>query len=513
MHTSSNIRSQSPYPLFTHTHTQVPQYQVTESSGDAVRHNSPPLFVPDSRTPLVASVQPPQLTYGETPFTSPGNQAAASALVSHQLSFPSSSAVTSYTVHPPATRTGGHHMMPAQYTGQVNAVPLSAYNPTYLVTQSNQLLDQHKQHLFKPDRHYGNHQPQPQQYQNQQQLSLRHPGSDLIETEFLPSFQLPSGDYVSLQTVVHHQPSINTPQSPEIVSPHQQGTAALSIQEVSNLLNFGSMQQPVADVNNSPKNGFIASRYYHTDGSSSVVQQSPNSYDETIYQHQQQNEERINAANRQALLSAQQAIDTAPFATSQPDPVGDSTIFVTRSPEQRASEAEADAAHQRHQQRLAEHAASDMRIYVPDEDYSAEQVCNNIMACGHRNIMSKYNALTQSMSTISQSDTFHKRSDDFAAIDNAKAVDDSESSPTTAHNATDVTETYDESETVVIVTDGTMMATKRTPQRTEAVNLDASTSTEMSELTVTNPALESSNNIAIIVQENETSSEVAEADK
>lgn len=370
---------------------QIPQYQVTESTNDqhAVRNslgasNSPPLFMPDmNKMPLSVVPAQQQFTHADPQFSSPGNQPAASALVQHQLTFPSpSSAIAasetaaSYATHlkynqqmlqPYQQRPSAQH--PQAMAG---AHSMAAYNPTYLVQQSNHLFDQHKQHLFKPDRQY--------LHQHQQRT---HPlVADLIESEFLPSYQLPSGDYVP-HHVVHQQ------QQPQQITnePANPAVNALTVQEVSNLLNYGTIhqQEPLASeaqTSGQQQVGFVASNFFQQAQPNTAALISGNNggggfYDDSIYRHQQQNEERINEANRLqiALLQQQQVAELEPALTVTHRPAGDeSTIFVTRSPEQRASEAEAESAHQRHQLRLAEQMGTDMRIYVPDEDYSAEQV-------------------------------------------------------------------------------------------------------------------------------------------
>lgn len=288
-----------------------------------------------------------------------------------------------------------------QFAGQMNSVPLAAYNPTYLVTQSNQLFDQHKQHLFKPERH--------QYVQQQQQPNtavLRSPPSAeaSIEGEFLPSYQLPSsGDYVQLHSnnpppqhtqqpnraIFNRAPSSSSfpsglqyhPQVSSIEIQQQPVSAALSAQEVSNLLNYGSLQLPTIDEHRTNDDGFVASNFYQSNNKNPPsLTGDITGNEDTIYRHQQENEERINEATRQQslLIATEQRLNAdRKFAlpTKRPEPT-ESTIFVTRTPELRASEAEAESAQKRQQQRIAEHlaAVSDIRIYVPDEDYSVDQV-------------------------------------------------------------------------------------------------------------------------------------------
>lgn len=323
--------------------------------------------------------QQPQYTLTDPQFSSPGDQPSASALVQHQLSFPSSSspadsAAASYATHLKYNQQMLQPFHQHPTAQQLSSAPMAAYNPTYLVQQSNQLFDHHKQHLFKPDRQY--------LHQHQPQATRTHLISDLIESEFLPSFQLPSGEYAPVEQsaaihhVVHHQKNAN----PQLDDP---AVNVLTVQEVSNLLNFGTMNHERAAATGQTASagqqqvGFVASNFFQQPNTAALVHGNNGGgvYDDSIYRHQQQNEDRINEATRQALLQQQQTEleQSSPMVTHHPSGA-ESTIFVTRSPEQRASEAEAESAHQRHQLRLAEQMSSDMRIYVPDEDYTVEQV-------------------------------------------------------------------------------------------------------------------------------------------
>lgn len=240
------------------------------------------------------------------------------------------------------------HFLQQQYQPVAAAQQsVSVYNPTYLVTQSNQLLHQHKQHLFKPE----------PSFVEQQQL----------DSEFLPSFnvqtvasagQIQSASLNSNKVVDFGQSS-NGPQFARLVAARnpqysdnflnlqEQQQPTLSEREVSNLLNFGRIE----GQNGQPdQQGFIASTYYQTQPT------DQNAFD--VLKHQQQNQDRINQANHALNAEHQHTAEKS----------SETTIYVTKQPDQKNNDAQ-----QEHQQRLAEHFGSDLRIYVPDAD-PTEQV-------------------------------------------------------------------------------------------------------------------------------------------
>lgn len=247
------------------------------------------------------------------------------------------------------------HFLQQQYQpAATSQQSVSVYNPTYLVTQSNQLLHQHKQHLFKPE---------PSFLEQQQQET---------DSEFLPSFNVQTvasaGQIQSASQnpneVVDFGQSSNGPQFARLVAPRntqygdnflnlqEQQQPTLSEREVSNLLNFGRIE---GQNSQQQQQGFIASTYYQTQPADQNV------FD--VLKHQQQNQDRINQAN-QALTAEQQHI---------PEKQSETTNYVTKQPENPRNN-DVQQAHQEHQQRLAEHFGSDLRIYVPDVEYATEQV-------------------------------------------------------------------------------------------------------------------------------------------
>lgn len=209
----------------------------------------------------------------------------------------------------------------------VQGMPLSVYNPTYLVTQSNQLLDQHKRHLFQPEV------ASPKERSNlvaeASNLTPTHsvasPGqiitaakdkiSDITSYEVLPSNPSPlvSGKYSASLS--------------ESVSP------TLTEKEVSDLINFGKL------YDNLDPNGFVASSYYDS---------FPDTHtDFDLTQQQRDNEEILRRANED-IAAKKVSVTSSPTTTS----------IVTE-----------------HQQRLAEQFENiPLRIIVPETNEQTETV-------------------------------------------------------------------------------------------------------------------------------------------
>lgn len=180
----------------------------------------------------------------------------------------------------------------------VQGMPLSVYNPTYLVTQSNQLLDQHKRHLFQPEI------PTPKNKSNfiaeasnvdsvhsvasagQIMTAAKDKMSDISSYEVLPSNPSPL-----IQGV--YSASLS-----ESVTP-----TTLTEKEVSDLINFGKL------YDNLNQNGFVASNYYDT------FPESQTDFD--ITQRQRENEEILRQANEDiAARRAAQVVTNNPSTTS-----------------------------------------------------------------------------------------------------------------------------------------------------------------------------------------------------
>lgn len=249
-------------------------------------------------------------------------------------------------------------------------MPVSVYNPTYLVTQSNNLLKQHREQLFKPAPAYlgsinqptidlspRNSQPlqdvdsaaspgqlltsaQSQQKQQAQQppSALQEPSqpngvplrtdfqSSLPQTDHSQTFQnensqtFQNGNSPTFQRYIADRP-------PSIVFAQQ---PQLTESELNNLLNIGQQ-----DPDDSTR--FIASTYYHA---------HPDPQVEIENRHRQQlNDITIAKANEEAKIGSAEV----------------TKVTIGRKP----------TAHQEHQQKLAEQFSgkSPLRIYVPDEEY------------------------------------------------------------------------------------------------------------------------------------------------
>lgn len=368
---------------------QVHQYQVTESSNDHTirdpvsgKHT---LYAPDPDPSLPSyQVQP-----ASDPFSQPSHQnklpydvrftAAASQQHQQLQAAPSASALVAQPFIQLANSVAQQqlpdhyglplsnqpqlqqHFLQQQYQpAAASQQSVSVYNPTYLVTQSNQLLHQHKQHLFKPE----------PSFFEQQQLES--------DSEFLPSVNVQTvasaGQIQSARQnsneIADFGQSFNSPQFARLVAPRntqygdnflnlqEQQQPTLSEREVSNLLNFGRIE----GQNAQQQQGFIASTYYQT--------QSTDQHAFDPLKHQQQNQDRINQANQALTAEQQHSFEKQSEATN----------YVTKQPEDRKNN-DANHAHQEHQQRLAEQLGSDLRIYVPDVEYATEQVslCSNMI--------------------------------------------------------------------------------------------------------------------------------------
>lgn len=253
------------------------------------------------------------------------------------------------------------HLM--QQQAMLQNVPVSVYNPTYLVTQSNNLLKQHREQLFKPAPAYlgtinqqtidlspGNSQPlqdvnsvaspgqlltSSQSQQKQQQI--QHPnaiplrsdfGAPLAQTDNSPTFQRYVADRPGGNGIIVSQP-------------------VLSESELNNLLNIGKQEEDV-------HNQFIASTFYQAQPDPQVEidnRQRQHINDITI---SHANEEIIHGKGNSAELPAN-------------------------------LKGRKQTAHQHHQEKLAEQFSAErqpLHIVVADEDY--QKVHTNIHTCDMR---------------------------------------------------------------------------------------------------------------------------------
>lgn len=259
-----------------------------------------------------------------------------------------------------------------QQQSMLQNMPVSVYNPTYLVTQSNNLLKQHREQLFKPAPAYlgtlnqatidlspGNSQPlqdvnsvaspgqlltsaqsqqkqqaqqPPQQSQPQPQPTQSNPVP--LRTEYQSSFPQTDNSPTFQRFVADRPPSIVFAQQP-----------TLTESELNNLLNIG--QHDGDDTTR-----FIASTYYHT---------QPDPQVEIENRHRQQLNDITIAKANEEIKEKQNSVEVTKVEMTKVNP---------RKP----------TAHQEHQQKLAEQFAgkSPLRIYVPDDDFQKVNTVFNI---------------------------------------------------------------------------------------------------------------------------------------
>lgn len=256
-----------------------------------------------------------------------------------------------------------------QQQSMLQNVPISVYNPTYLVTQSNNLLKQHREQLFKPspaqletlnqspsvDLNAGNTQSlqdigsvasagqllssvQSQQKELQQTSQLAdHPNAIPLRPDFAVAAQLQHTDNTpTFQRYVADRPSANNIVVQQPV---------LTESELNSLLNIGSH----GNDNQTP---FVASPYYQSQPDPQVELENR--------QRQQFNDFKIAKANEE-LKEKFNAIDGSKSSFSSSSTSSPPLQFNGRR----------KTAHQQHQEKLAEqfNGKTPLRIYVPDEDY------------------------------------------------------------------------------------------------------------------------------------------------
>lgn len=267
---------------------QIHQYQVTEETNDHSISNlvsdTRKLYAPDPDPSIQAfKVQP-----STDPYSQPSN-ANFQTLNLYGTLVPSTLVQSPTTsIQFDASNTPIQEKLVQQQT-IVRGMPL--YNPTYLVTQSNQLLDQHKRHLFQPEvpssRDKSNFLAESSNLDPVQ--SVASPGqllaaakdkmSDISNYEILPS---------------NPAPLVQAPLA-EPVQP------TLTEREVSDLINFGKL------YDNLNQNGFVASSYYDSFPDSQV--------DFEITQQQRDNDEILRKANED-IAARKASVTSSPTTTS-----------------------------------------------------------------------------------------------------------------------------------------------------------------------------------------------------
>lgn len=256
----------------------------------------------------------------------------------------------------------------------MQAAPMSAYNPTYLVTQSNNLLSQHRERLFKPapaflgtinqptiDMSPNEAQPfvdvnsvaSPGQIsQSQLKQAEATPVPDTSNNNYLSSVAVSTNNFPKFERFTAQRPAMSA--SNDIIFGQSNGVSQvqqpiLTEQEVASYLNFDQMQNNNANNNNNVGNqGFIASTFYQT---------QPDPQVEIENSHRQQlNDLTISQANAEIRERFQVAL----VSTTKPN-------------------LQKTNAHEEHQKRLAQQLGNNqhqqqLRIFVPDDSNSGEKV-------------------------------------------------------------------------------------------------------------------------------------------
>ncbi|XP_053660809.1 alpha-protein kinase 1 [Anopheles marshallii] len=170
---------------------------------------SDPLSIPSNGkfAPASVLVQSPVAHYPLQPQTS------ASAVIQYVNAVPQASYAIPLATQPQLQQ----HIL--QQTAMLQEMPVSLYNPTYLVTQSNNLFNTHQQqasvNLFKPDTNFlgtMQHQQHHQQIQQQQpQPQHHHPLHVQTQTQ-APSSVPTTVLFNSYNTYKHNEPAASTGQ-------------------------------------------------------------------------------------------------------------------------------------------------------------------------------------------------------------------------------------------------------------------------------------------------------------
>lgn len=266
-----------------------------------------------------------------------------------------------------------------QQQSMMQAAPMSAYNPTYLVTQSNNLLTQHRERLFKPAPAFLGTLNQPSidmspneaqpfddvnsaassgqiltanQSQNKQADVTLAPSAS---NDFMSSVAVSTNNFPKFERFMAQRPTNGA--SNDIVFGQSNGVSQvqqpiLTEQEVASYLNFDAT--PKNNNNNQIVNqGFIASTYYQAQPDPQI--EIDNS------RRQQLNDLTINQANAEIRDRFQVSL-----STTKPN-----------------SQKVQTNAHAEHQKKLAQQFGNEqLRIFVPDESNSNEKVSKSNKSLG-----------------------------------------------------------------------------------------------------------------------------------
>lgn len=245
-----------------------------------------------------------------------------------------------------------------QQQAMMQGIPMTSYNPTYLVTQSNNLLNQHRERLFKPSPAFLGSMNQPtidmtssdmQSFadvnsvasqgqihtseQHQKQLQEQETKNQVTSYSSYQPF--PGSQYGN--TIFHQHADPSKPEQPY-----------LSEQEVANLLNF----QPAQYQNPVIEKGFVASHFY---------QQKPDPQIELENsQRQKQNDIMISQANEELKKTKNFEDVITPTTTLTATSTTTTKSYV---------EPTSKSAFEKHREKLAEQIGSTkLRIVVSEND-------------------------------------------------------------------------------------------------------------------------------------------------
>ncbi|XP_030376366.1 bromodomain-containing protein DDB_G0280777 [Scaptodrosophila lebanonensis] len=401
---TSTLRPQTYLPPTPQSSTLGSQYSVheDETNDQTIRDpisGSQKFFAPDPDPSLPTSKIRPATESFNTPSN---NKPLPADVQSNHLPAPAQPLVQ--IVGAQAAAQTAPEIYPIQFAQQahlqpfiaaVPAAPIPIYNPTYLVTQSNQLYTQHKQHLFKP--------------------STEH----IIETGYvnadLTQEVASNGQILQAAKDPHHNihPVLDTaPQFAALIAAPALGEEAVYETAPFHLPNVASAVSATP-----PESGFVVSNYYANPHESSQLfqayaeEEARHQQLETQHaalelqkqqqlhleelkaqvqiqeqQHQQQQQqlrlEELEALKAQAqeqhflrqqqhqqqqqlqLLQLQQQQERQQQQQQQPQP----------QPHQLVAEDPAAAAFEEHQRLVQQQLGSNtpLRIFVPDEDPSTE---------------------------------------------------------------------------------------------------------------------------------------------
>lgn len=259
----------------------------------------------------------------------------------------------------------------------MQAAPMSAYNPTYLVTQSNNLLSQHRERLFKPAPAFLGtlNQPSIDMSPNEAQPfadvnSVASSGQILTanqsqykqadvtlgpsaSNDFLSSVAVSTNNFPKFERFMAQRPTNGA--SNDIVFGQSNGVSQvqqpiLTEQEVASYLNFDATQNNNNQIGNQ---AFIASTYYQAQPDPQI--EIDNS------RRQQLNDLTISQANAEIRDRFE------------------GTLSTTKPNSQRVP----TNAHAEHQKKLAQQFGKEqLRIFVPDESNSNEKVSTSNKSLG-----------------------------------------------------------------------------------------------------------------------------------